>query len=50
METWVCVRCGETKVIDRHAKDQEKVPFTIGGAKPKAEPDDPAPGMEDLDS
>ena len=37
VETWVCIRCGERKVVDRTALNAERAPFTGGGWRGKGE-------------
>jgi len=45
VETWVCKRCNEQKVVDRKALSAETVPFTRGGYR---RPDSTPPPATEL--
>lgn len=45
VETWVCKRCGERKVVDRRARDAELRTFTRGAVR---KPDSVPPPLSDI--
>jgi hypothetical protein len=45
VETWVCTRCGETKVVDRRERDAELRTFTRGVVR---KPDSVPPELSDI--